>query len=136
MAGVSCPRWRGLGFSFWFPPHTHAHTRTYPPHIITITINTLTTLTADRCEPYLSGQYRKHNGNNGYVSSFERNTPHAFSHYTYEKSHGELVVVDIQGVDDYYTDPQIHTIHQKRFGMGNFGSVRHLCLSICFFFFF
>ena len=34
------------------------------------------------------------------------------------------MVVDIQGVDDLYTDPQIHSIHprdQTRYGMGNLG---------------
>lgn len=38
------------------------------------------------CEPFLHGPYRKHNGNNGYVSRNERNTPQAFSHFTYERS--------------------------------------------------
>ena len=38
-----------------------------------------------------------------------RQTPQAFSHFTFEKSGHELIVVDIQGVGDLYTDPQIHT---------------------------
>lgn len=38
-----------------------------------------------------------------------RATPHAFSRFTYEASHGRLMVVDIQGVDDLFTDPQIHS---------------------------
>lgn len=33
----------------------------------------------------------------------------AFSHFTFECSHHRLIVVDIQGVGDLYTDPQIHT---------------------------
>ena len=36
-----------------------------------------------------------------------RCTPQAFSHFTAEQSRGELIVVDIQGVDDLYTDPQV-----------------------------
>ena len=38
-----------------------------------------------------------------------RQTPQAFSHLTFERSGHQLVVVDIQGVGDLYTDPQIHT---------------------------
>ena len=33
----------------------------------------------------------------------------AFSHFTFEASCHEQIVVDIQGVGDLYTDPQIHT---------------------------
>ena len=33
----------------------------------------------------------------------------AFSHFTFERSGHELIVVDIQGVGDLWTDPQIHT---------------------------
>lgn len=33
----------------------------------------------------------------------------AFSHFTFEASCHQLIVVDIQGVGDLYTDPQIHT---------------------------
>lgn len=39
-----------------------------------------------------------------------RYTPQAFSHFTFERSGHELIVVDIQGVGDLYTDPQIHTM--------------------------
>jgi len=42
-----------------------------------------------------------------------RNTPHAFSHWTWEHSRGRDIVVDIQGVGDLYTDPQIHTADRK-----------------------
>ena len=48
-------------------------------------------------EKYLPGVYRKHNNNYGYVNDFERHTPHAFSHFTYEASGKKLIVVDIQG---------------------------------------
>ena len=40
----------------------------------------------------------------------QRNTPQAFSHFTYEASCQSMLVVDVQGVGDVYTDPQIHTI--------------------------
>ena len=62
-------------------------------------------------ERHISGSYCKHNNNHGYVESEDqRNTPQAFSHFTYEVSCQNMLVVDIQGVGDIYTDPQIHTI--------------------------
>ncbi len=56
----------------------------------------------------MDGEYKKYSNNDG-VTQYNRNTPQAFSHFTYEKSEHELVVVDVQGVEDWYTDPQIHT---------------------------
>ena len=47
-------------------------------------------------ERYVEGVYRKFNNNSGYVSHDERNTPQAFSHYTYEHSNRQLLLVDIQ----------------------------------------
>lgn len=75
-------------------------------------------------EAYLDGSFTKHSSNSGFVADdVVRNTPHAFSHFTFEASKGEQIVVDIQGVDDLYTDPQIHTASSKtpRFGRGNMG---------------
>jgi hypothetical protein len=37
-------------------------------------------------------------------------TPHAFSHYSYLLSGGKRIIVDIQGVGDLWTDPQVHCI--------------------------
>jgi elongation factor 2 kinase len=50
-----------------------------------------------------------------------RNTPQAFSHYTYIVSQGQKLCVDIQGVGDLYTDPQIHTLSGKAYGDGDLG---------------
>lgn len=47
----------------------------------------------------------------------------AFSHFTFERSGHQLIVVDIQGVGDLYTDPQIHTEQGTDFGDGNLGTV-------------
>ena len=56
----------------------------------------------------------KYNSNSGFVDNTAcRQTPQAFSHFTFEKSGHELIVVDIQGVGDLYTDPQIHTVDGK-----------------------
>ncbi|RLN88427.1 hypothetical protein BBJ28_00014129 [Nothophytophthora sp. Chile5] len=89
-------------------------------------------------EAYIPGEYRKHNNNFGSVSDDERNTPQAFSHFTYEASNHELLAVDIQGVGDLYTDPQIHTLNGHDFGKGNLGVLgfqkflsSHRCNSIC-----
>lgn len=67
-------------------------------------------------ENYIEGQYVKYNSNSGFVlesDKHSRATPQAFSHFTFERSGHELMVVDIQGVGDLYTDPQIHTASGK-----------------------
>mgnify|MGYP000182461292 CR=1 FL=1 len=62
-------------------------------------------------ERHIPGDYQKHNNNHGFVATdIQRNTPQAFSHFTYEVSCQHMLVVDVQGVGDIYTDPQIHTI--------------------------
>ncbi|CAE7467187.1 Eef2k [Symbiodinium sp. CCMP2456] len=91
-------------------------------------------------EAFLDGSFTKHSSNSGFVADeVVRNTPHAFSHYTFEASAGEQIVVDIQGVDDLYTDPQIHTAASSAsFGRGNMGIrgialffASHRCNSVC-----
>ena len=68
----------------------------------------------------------------------QRNTPQAFSHFTYEKSGRTLLVCDIQGVGDLWTDPQIHSIKEDAYGKGNLGQQgidkfleSHKCNEIC-----
>ena len=70
-----------------------------------------------------SGTYIKHNTNSGFVQMGDehRATPHCFSRFSYAASGGKLIVVDIQGVDDIFTDPQIHTRRGDDFGDGNLG---------------
>ncbi|XP_065780549.1 eukaryotic elongation factor 2 kinase isoform X1 [Muntiacus reevesi] len=90
-------------------------------------------------EHYIEGKYIKYNSNSGFVRDDNvRLTPQAFSHFTFERSGHQLIVVDIQGVGDLYTDPQIHTERGTDFGDGNLG-VRgmalffhsHACNRIC-----
>lgn len=90
-------------------------------------------------EHYIDGDYVKYNSNSGYVDNrLARQTPHAFSHFTFERSGHELIVVDVQGVGDLYTDPQIHTLDGDEYGDGNLGVKgmalffhSHLCNTIC-----
>ena len=88
-------------------------------------------------EHFLDGNYVKYNNNSGFILS-AHSTPQAFSHYSYAKSRGKLMVVDIQGVGALYTDPQIHTSCGKDFGEGNLGVTgfalffqSHVCNHIC-----
>ncbi|KAL3900074.1 MAG: hypothetical protein SGCHY_001602 [Lobulomycetales sp.] len=89
-------------------------------------------------ERFIEGEYVKHNTNSGFVDEkFCRLTPQCFSHFSYVQSQGESMIVDIQGVNDLYTDPQIHTRAHK-FGDGDLG-VRgmalfldtHKCNNLC-----
>ena len=76
----------------------------------------------DKFKNFISGEYVKHNSNAGFVEDVKlRTTPHAFSHFTFECSNHELIVVDIQGVDNLFTDPQIHTFNGENYGDGNLG---------------
>ena len=48
-------------------------------------------------EHFIEGGYIKYNSNSGFVSDINRLTPQTFSHFTFEKSNHQLIVVDIQG---------------------------------------
>jgi len=90
-------------------------------------------------EHFIDGHYIKYNSNSGFVEDVHvRFTPHAFSHFTFESSNHELIVVDIQGVGDLYTDPQIHTVAGSEYGDGNLGVKgfalffsSHICNQVC-----
>jgi elongation factor 2 kinase len=73
-------------------------------------------------ERYISGNFMKYSDNFGYVKGATpsptaptqkeeyRQTPQAFSHFSWENSQHRYIVVDIQGVGDMYTDPQIQSL--------------------------
>ncbi|XP_063685588.1 eukaryotic elongation factor 2 kinase-like isoform X2 [Bolinopsis microptera] len=93
-------------------------------------------------ESVIEGEYVKYNSNSGYVESNSqhicRNTPQAFSHFTFEASGHKCMVVDVQGVGDLYTDPQIHTYSGEGYGSGNLATKgialffnTHRCNVIC-----
>eukprot|EP00884_Botryococcus_braunii_P010320 jgi/Botrbrau1/1928/Bobra.0005s0031.1 len=48
-------------------------------------------------ENLIEGDYIKYNSNSGFVDEVARNTPQAFSHYTFIESKGQKLCVDIQG---------------------------------------
>jgi hypothetical protein len=88
-------------------------------------------------EEFIPGEYIKYSNNQGMVMT-ERNTPQAFSHFTYEKSNHQILIIDVQGVGDFYTDPQVHCVDVKSFGVGNLGKRgmdyflnTHKCNAIC-----
>lgn len=89
-------------------------------------------------ETFLPGKYVKHNNNYGFVRKGARNTPQAFSHFSYEFTSHKMMIVDMQGVGDFYTDPQIHTSDGLGHGAGNQGRkgmqkflATHTCNPIC-----
>ncbi|XP_014671454.1 PREDICTED: eukaryotic elongation factor 2 kinase-like [Priapulus caudatus] len=89
-------------------------------------------------EHYIEGEYIKYNSNSGFVSEAVRCTPQAFSHFTFERSSHHLIVVDIQGVGDLWTDPQIHSCEGTDYGDGNLCTKgmalffhSHACNHIC-----
>uniref|UniRef100_A0A8R1EMV4 Alpha-type protein kinase domain-containing protein n=1 Tax=Caenorhabditis japonica TaxID=281687 RepID=A0A8R1EMV4_CAEJA len=47
-------------------------------------------------EHFIEGKYIKYNSNSGFVSNAARLTPQAFSHFTFERSGHQMMVVDIQ----------------------------------------
>ncbi|CAH1246243.1 EEF2K [Branchiostoma lanceolatum] len=90
-------------------------------------------------EDYIPGTFEKHNLNFPMRPLSTRNTPQAFSHFTFERTDGRVVVCDVQGVGDQYTDPQIHCMDAGlQYGQGDFGAhgiisfvSNHRCNSIC-----
>lgn len=89
-------------------------------------------------EEFIPGNHEKHNNNYGFVNP-TRNTPQAFSHFSYAATGGIMMVVDLQGAHNRLNDPQIHHISDsKNYGEGNLGIngmkeffKTHLCNDIC-----
>jgi len=129
-----CSKWSDLYNSF-NPPKKITF---LPSFVLELTDRGATPVTCGG-EPFIEGDYKKFNNNSGYVNSeAARNTPQAFSHFSLVHSNQELVIIDIQGVNDFYTDPQIHTKSGKGFGEGNLGKEgiyqfvkTHQCNPLC-----
>lgn len=96
-------------------------------------------------ERFIEGSYKKFSNNAGYVNYDDPEfTLQAFSHWTYERTNGTMIVVDLQGItiedNQTYllTDPCIHSTDLKRFGRTNLGKAgmkrffqTHVCNIIC-----
>ena len=103
---------------------------------------------SDECmslEPYIEGKYVKYNNNCGYINKDNPDNPihqaaQAFSHFTFERSQGQFLVSDLQGVGNVLTDPAIHTLDPERFNLADtnlgpegfkFFFATHVCNDIC-----
>nr|XP_033775788.1 transient receptor potential cation channel subfamily M member 7 [Geotrypetes seraphini] len=97
-------------------------------------------------EECMAGEFRKYNNNNGdeiIPMNMLEETMLAFSHWTYEYTRGELLVLDLQGVGENLTDPSVIKAGEKRsydmvFGPANLGDdaiknfrAKHHCNSCC-----
>uniref|UniRef100_A0A7N8YBJ9 non-specific serine/threonine protein kinase n=1 Tax=Mastacembelus armatus TaxID=205130 RepID=A0A7N8YBJ9_9TELE len=97
-------------------------------------------------EEYITGEFRKFNNNNGdeiVPTNLLEETMLAFSHWTYEYTRGELLVLDLQGVGETLTDPSVIKSGEKGsydmiFGPANLGDdairnfrAKHHCNSCC-----
>ncbi|XP_053573415.1 transient receptor potential cation channel subfamily M member 7 [Bombina bombina] len=97
-------------------------------------------------EECMTGEFRKYNNNNGDESvptNMLEETMLAFSHWTFEYTRGELLVLDLQGVGENLTDPSVIKSGEKRssemiFGPANLGDdaiknfrTKHHCNSCC-----
>nr|DBA31795.1 TPA: hypothetical protein GDO54_007569 [Pyxicephalus adspersus] len=97
-------------------------------------------------EECMNGEFRKYNNNNGdeiVPTNMLEETMLAFSHWTFEYTRGELLVLDLQGVGENLTDPSVIKSGEKRssdmvFGPANLGDdaiknfrSKHHCNSCC-----
>ncbi|KAF7212948.1 transient receptor potential cation channel subfamily M member 7, partial [Nothobranchius furzeri] len=97
-------------------------------------------------EECITGEFRKFNNNNGdeiVPTNLLEETMLAFSHWTYEYTRGELLVLDLQDVGEVLTDPSVIKSGEKGsydmiFGPANLGDdairnfrAKHHCNSCC-----
>jgi elongation factor 2 kinase len=66
-------------------------------------------------EQRIHGNYVKYNNNWDWTDE-RRNTPQAFSHFSWEESRHRILICDVQGVGDMWTDPQVHSADGKAYG--------------------
>jgi len=91
-------------------------------------------------EGYIDGKFEKYSNNLDYLDT-TRETRHltAFAHFSFEKSEGNYLVSDFQGVDNFLlTDPVIHSVKREFYDSGDFGPIgfieffkKHECNVIC-----
>ncbi|CAE8625897.1 unnamed protein product [Polarella glacialis] len=74
-------------------------------------------------EQFIQGSFTKFNDNDGYVNpapSSGNDVAQAFSHWTIQESKRTSAVVDIQGAEGAWTDPQVHSV-ERVFGDADLG---------------
>lgn len=88
-------------------------------------------------EGYINGNFEKYTNNYDYVNDTAEIMT-AFSHYTYHKTEGKMMVCDLQGVNRLLTDPAILTPEQKFRENGDKGDhginaffMKHNCQNYC-----
>ncbi len=77
-------------------------------------------------ENFIAGKYDKYNNNAGWTNANGKDTEQgliaqALSHFSWQLTQGYMMIVDLQGVGNVLTDPQIHCLDKHRFGKGNLG---------------
>ncbi|CAF9906492.1 MAG: hypothetical protein GOMPHAMPRED_004743 [Gomphillus americanus] len=96
-------------------------------------------------EPFIQGDYVKYNNNCGYVNediagNMTNQAAQAFSHFTFERSHGQFLISDLQGVGNILTDPAVHAREPERYRLSdtNLGTdgfkfffATHECNAVC-----
>eukprot|EP00971_Amphidinium_carterae_P233216 4628985-Amphidinium_carterae.1 len=91
-------------------------------------------------EHLMPGDYAKYNNNAGWATDEEGGQMAvAFSHFSHRVTTGYAMIVDLQGIGGWcFTDPQVHCIDRKRFGLGNLGHegmrrffLGHQCNTFC-----
>jgi hypothetical protein len=73
-------------------------------------------------EPFIEGEYVKYNSNSGWVNespdTFNK-MAQAFSHFTFERSYGHILVNDLQGTNHILTDPAVQTRDPEKFKLSD-----------------
>ena len=92
--------------------------------IVTTCVQPLSRTTSENSckslERFIEGNYVKYNSNCGYVKGetiddLISEAAQAFSHFTFERSMGHFLVVNLEGVSLLLTDPVMHTKDPKIF---------------------
>lgn len=79
-------------------------------------------------EECITGEFRKFNNNNGEEinpTNLLEETMLAFSHWTYEYTRGELLVLDLQGNNTQQTEPHRINVHFSKLILSC------LCVFVC-----
>ncbi|RLN26434.1 hypothetical protein BBJ28_00009854 [Nothophytophthora sp. Chile5] len=97
-------------------------------------------MTSFTVEPFVRGGYKTYDGNRsiGAEGHSLSDTAQAFSHFMWQKTLGQLLIVGFKVVESVFADPQIHSQHGDRFGPSNLSMTAitaffnsHECNEVC-----